>query len=85
MYTLLHKISKLQEGNIKILLNLFDRTAIPMRKYNSEVWASSFFTQTFIPTDLLSEKQLKNRLDRLHCSFLKQILSVNSKTKIGEC
>ena len=39
----------------------------------------TFFTRKFVPSDFLSERKLKNAVDRLHCVYLKQILGVNSK------
>ena len=61
-----------------MLLDLFDRVVIPICTYNSEVWGSPLFTQKFAPTVFLFKKQLNNSLDILHCSFLKQILGINS-------
>ena len=39
-----------------------------------------FFPKNFSPADFLSEKQCKNPLNKLHYSFLKHILCVNSRT-----
>ena len=36
------------------------------------------FTRNFVPSDFLSERQLKKAVDKLHCVFIKQILAVNS-------
>ena len=47
--------------------------------HNCEVWGSTFFTTKFVPSDFLSEQQVKNTADKLHCVFIKQILAVNSK------
>ena len=44
-----------------------------------EVWGSTFFTRKFVPSDFLSERQLKNAVDKVNCVFIKQILRVNSK------
>ena len=50
-----------------------------MCTYDCEVWGSTFFTRKFIPSDFLSERQLRNVVDKLHCVFIKQILGVISK------
>ena len=39
----------------------------------------TFFTRKFVASDFLSEQQLKNVVDKLHCVFIMQILSINSK------
>ena len=52
---------------------------LPISTYNCEVWGSTFFTRKFVSSDFLSERQLKNTVDKLHCVFIKQILGVNSK------
>ena len=39
-----------------------------------------FVPKNLSPADFLLEKQCKNPLDRLHCSFLKHIFCVNYRT-----
>ena len=79
MHTLLGSTNKFASGNLRTLLKLFDRVIIPICTYNCEVWGSTFFTRKFVPSDFLSERQLKNAVDKLHYVFNKQILGVNSK------
>ena len=77
MYTLLGSTNKYAPGNLRVLLKIFDRMILPI--CTVEVWGSTFFTRKFVPSDFLSERQLKNAVDKLHCVFIKQILGVNSK------
>ena len=79
MYTLLGSTNKFASGNLRVLLKLFDRMILPICTYNCEVWGSTFFTRKFVPSDFLSERQLKNAVDKVNCVFIKQILRVNSK------
>ena len=79
MCTLLANTNKYASGNLRVLLKLFDRMILPICTYNCEVWRSTFFTRKFVHSDFLSERQLKNAIDKLHCVFIKQILGVNSK------
>ena len=53
--TLLRKTNKVQAGNIKIHLDLFDRMVLPICTYDGKLWGNSFFTKKFAPTDFLSE------------------------------
>ena len=79
MYTLLGSTNKFASGNWRVLLKLFARMILPICTYNCEVWGSTFFTRKFVPSDFLSERQLKNAVDKVNCVFIKQILRVNSK------
>ena len=45
MYTLLSQTNKYSGGNIKLLMDLFDKIIVPICTYNSEVWGSAFFTK----------------------------------------
>ena len=78
MYILLGSTNKFASGNWRVLLKLFARMTLPICTYNCEVWGSTFFTRKFVPSDLLSERQLKNLVDQVHWVFIKQILGVNS-------
>ena len=79
MHTLLGSTNKFASGNLRTLIKLFDRVIIPICTYNCEVWGSTFFTRKFVPSDFLSERQLKNTLDKIHCVFIKQVHGVISK------
>ena len=79
MYTLLGNVNKFYAGNIKILIDLFDKMILPICTYNCEVWGASFFSFKSLPSDFLSEKQCKNPIDKLQGSFLKHILGVHSR------
>ena len=79
MYTLLRNVNKFYAGNIKILIDLFDKMILPICTYNCEVWGASFFSSKSSPSNFLSEKQCKNPIDKLQGSFLKHILGVHSR------
>ena len=66
-------------NSVKVSVDLFDKIKLPICTYNSEVWGASLFTMKFSPWDLLSEKQCKNPIDKLHLKFLKYILGVNQR------
>ena len=78
MYTRLGNINKFHAGNIKILIDLFNKMILPICTYNCEVWGALFFSSKSSPSDFLSEKQCKNPIDKLQGSFLKYILGVHS-------
>ena len=80
MYSLLGNINKYYAGNIKILIDLFDKMILPICTYNSEVWGASFFNKTSSSSELLSEKQRNNPIDKLQGTFLKHILGVHSRS-----
>ena len=44
MYTLLGNVNKSYAGNIKILIDLFDKMLLPVCTYNCEVCGASFFS-----------------------------------------
>ena len=79
MYTLLGNVNKFYAGNIKILIDLFDKMILPICTYNCEVWGASFFSSKSSSSNFLSEKQCKNPIDKLQGSFLKHILGVHSR------
>ena len=79
MYNLLGNTNKFLSGNIRILIDLFDKIILPICTYNCEVRGASLFTMKFSPCDFLSEKQCKNPLDKLHLKLLKHILDVNQR------
>ena len=78
MYTRLGKINKFHAGNIMILIDLFNKMILPICLYNCELWGASFFSSKSSPSDFLSEKQCKNRIDKVQGSFLRYILGVHS-------
>ena len=43
MYTLLSHTNKYSGGNIKLLMDLFDKITVTICTHNSEVWGSAFF------------------------------------------
>ena len=69
MYTLLGNVSKFYAGNIKILIDLFDKMILPICTYNCEVLGASFFSSKSSPSNFLPEKQCKNPIDKLQGSF----------------
>ena len=79
MYTLLCSTNKFASGNLRVLLKLFDRMILLICTNNCVVGRSTFFIITFVSNDFLGKRQLKNAVDKLHCLFIKEILSVNSK------
>ena len=54
MYTLLGNVNKFYAGNIKILIDLFDKMILPICTYNCEVWGASFFSFKFSLSNFLS-------------------------------
>ena len=82
MYILLGNTNKFLSGNIRILIDLFDKIMLPICTYNSEVWGASLFTMKLSPYDFLSEKQCKNPIDKLHLKFLKHTCEPTSH-KLG--
>ena len=79
VYTLLGNVNKFHAGNIKILIDLFNKMILPISTYNSEVWGASIFSFKSLLSDFLSEKQCKNPIDKLQGSFLKHILGLHSR------
>ena len=69
MYTLLGNVNKFYAGNIKILIDLFDKMILPICTYNCEVLGASFFSSKSSPSNFLPEKQCKNPIDKLQGSF----------------
>lgn len=47
-------------------------------------YGAFLFSQNFSPEDFLSKHQCENHLDKLHCSFFKHVLCVNSRTSNWE-
>ena len=56
MFLLLRTVNKYYAGNVKILLELFDKMVVPIALYNSEVWGWMFLPKNEIFIDYLSEK-----------------------------
>ena len=80
MYILLSQTSKYSGGNIKLLMDLFDKIIVPLGTYNSEVWGSAFFTKQSSRHSFLSENQQKNSVEKIQISLLKHLLDVNSRS-----
>ena len=57
MYTLLSHTNKYSRGNIKLLMDLFDKIIVTICAYNSEVWGSAFFTKQSSRHSFLSKNQ----------------------------
>ena len=79
MYTLLGNVNKFYAGNIKTMIDLFDKMILPICTFNCEVWGASFFSSKSSSINFLSEKQCKNPIDKLQGSFLKLIFGVHSR------
>jgi hypothetical protein len=80
MFSLLKCINKHYAGNIKILLNLFDRMIVPIMLYNSEIWGGILLPSNSKQLDYLSENNINNTVEKLQNRFLKYILGVNIKS-----
>ena len=80
MFSLLKCINKHYAGNIKILLNLFDRMIVPILLYNSEVWGGIILPKNLKQLDYLNENNINNTVEKLQNRFLKYILGVNVKS-----
>ena len=80
IYTLLSHTNKYSGGNMKLLVDLFDKIIAPICTYNSEVWGSTFFTKQSSCHSFLSENQQKNPVEKIQISFVKHLLGVNSRS-----
>ena len=80
MYTLLNHTKKYSGGNIKLLMDLFDKIIVPICTYNSELSGSAFFTKESSHHSFLSEDQQKNPVEKIQISFLKHLLGVNLRS-----
>ena len=94
MYTLLCSTNKFASGNLRVLIKIFNRMIFPICTYNCEVLGSTFFTIKFVSSDFLSKRQLKNTVDKPHCTFITQhkkwsfplwIYSINVTKSGGNC
>ena len=80
MFSLLKCINKHYAGDIKILLNLFDRMIVPVLLYNSEVWGGILLPSNSKQRDYLNDSNINNTVEKLQNRFLKYILGVNVKS-----
>ena len=80
MYTLLSHTNKYSGGNIKLLMDLFDKITVHICTYTSEVCSAAFFTKQYSDHSFLSENQQKNPLKKIQISFLKDLLGVHSRS-----
>ena len=81
MFSILKTVNKYYAGNVKILLDLFDKMIVPIALYNSEIWGSILLPNNVSTTDyLLDETNIQNIVERLQNRFLKIILGVNTKS-----
>ena len=80
MYTLLSHTNKYSGAYIELLMDLFDKIIVPIYTYNSEVCGSAFFTKQYSCHSFLSENQQENPVEKIQISFLKHLLSVNSRS-----
>ena len=67
--TLLGNANKFYAGNIKILIDLFDKMILPIT-YNCEAQGASFFSPKSSRSNFLPEKQCKNPIDKLQGSYV---------------
>ena len=65
MYTLLDNVTKFCAGNVKILLDLFDKMMLPVCTYNCKDCGASFFSTKFSSSSLLLEKQRNNTVSKI--------------------
>ena len=80
MYTLLSHTNKYSGGNIKLLMDLFDKITVHICTYTSEVCSAAFFTKQYSDHSFLLENQQKNPLKKIQISFLKDLLGVHSRS-----
>ena len=80
MFTILKTVNKYYAGNVRILLELFDKMVVPIALYNSEIWGSILLPSNGKQTNYLSECNLVNIVEKLQNRFLKYILGVNMKS-----
>ena len=81
MFSILKTVNKYYSGNVRILLDLFDKMVVPIALYNSEVWGNILLPNNIGATKkLLNETYIRNIVERLQNRFLKYILGVNIKS-----
>ena len=80
MFTILKSVNKYYAGNVKILLELFDKMVVPIALYNSEVWGDILLPNNGRSENYLSESNIVNIVEKLQNRFLKYILGVNIKS-----
>ena len=59
MCTLLGNVNKFYAGNIKILIDLFDKMILPICTYNSEVWGAFFSALNPCPAIFYQKSNVK--------------------------
>ena len=74
MYGLLRKVHKHKSCNPNILLELFDKTILPIALYGSEIWGTMCLPYNPRNNDLLNIKSSKNLVEDLQYRFCKRIL-----------
>ena len=80
MYGLLGKVNKHSSCSPSLLLQLFDKTILPIALYNSEVWGPLCFPVNTSNNDFLNVSTSKNPVDDVQVKFCKRILGVNDRS-----
>ena len=77
MYTLLTHTNKYSGGNIKLLMDLFDKIIVPYMYIQTVRWGLPSLQNNLLAI-VLSENQQKNLVEKIQISFLKHLLGINS-------
>ena len=90
MYGLLGKVNKHRSCDPKLLLELFDKTILPIAMYNSEVWGPRCFPVNASNNDFLNVSTRKNPVEDVQVKFCKRILGVSDRSSanwsvLSEC
>ena len=80
MFALLKTMNKYYAGNVKILLDLFDKMVVPIALYNCEVWGNILLPKNEKITNYFSEGNIVNIVEQLQNKFLKYMLGINTKS-----
>ena len=77
MYTLLTHTNKYSGGNIKLLMDTFDKIIVLICTYKQWSGVCLLYKTLFLPS-FLSENQQKNLVEKIQILFLRHLLGINS-------
>ena len=90
MYGLLGKVNKHKSCDPKLLMQLFDKTILPVATYNSEVWGPLCLPVNQNNNDFLNVSSSKNPVEDVQVKFCKRVLGISDRTSanwavLSEC
>ena len=80
MYGLLRSVYKHRSCDPKVMLELFDKTILPIALYGSEVWGTMCFPVNVKNENLTDGNPANNPVEKIQVKFCKRILGVNDKS-----